>query len=250
MRKHTVGGAENPGTTTALVVPPYQPSTPQGLGHQSSMETYSHNFLYISKGVDNDFISDYRSSSSVDNDHMDVENYVDNLGLCEESDDDIKADYISADGKSNNNTEIPNVKGRLASHLPFWKSTGASDFILQLIEKGYALPFISEPKPAVFSNNRSAKDNKEFVTSEILKLLELGCLREVNRSEVHTINPLSVADNGKKLRLILDLRYINQHLRVPKTKYEDMRNFRDLLDKGDFFLQGRPEIRLSPPGHS
>ena len=116
--KHTVGGAENPGTTATLVVLPYQPSTPQGLGHQSSMETYSHNFFYISKGVDNDFISDYRSSLSVDNDHMEVENYVDNLGLFEESDDDIKADYISPDGKSNNNTEIPNVKGRLASHLP------------------------------------------------------------------------------------------------------------------------------------
>ena len=170
---------------------------------------------------------------------MEVENYVDNLGLFEESHDDIKADYISPDGKSNNNTETPNVKGRLASHLPFWKSIGASDFILQVIEKGYALPFISEPKPAVFSNNMSAKNNKEFVTSEILKLLELGCIKEVNRSEVHTFNPLSVADNGKKLRLILDLRYINQHLSVPKTKYEDMRTFRDLFDKGlfDFFFK-------------
>ena len=167
------------------------------------METYSHNFFFISKGVDKDFISAYRSSSSVDNDHMEVENYVDNLGLFKESHDDIKADYISPDGNSNNNTEIPNVKGRLASHLPFWKLIGASDFILQVIEKGYTLPFISEPKPAVLSNNRSATDNKEFVTSEILKLLELGCIKEVNRSEVHTLNPLSVADNGKKLRLIL-----------------------------------------------
>ena len=68
----------------------------------------------------------------------------------------------------------------------------------------------------MFSNNRSPRDNKEFVTSDILKLLELGCIREVNRSEVHTINFLSVADNNKKLRLILDLRYISQHLRVPK----------------------------------
>ena len=56
---------------------------------------------------------------SVDNDHMEVhvENYVNNFGLFEESDDDIKADYFSSDGKSNNITEIPNIKGRLASHL-------------------------------------------------------------------------------------------------------------------------------------
>ena len=95
--KETVGGAENLGTITALVVPPYHLSTPQGLGHQSSMEMYSHNFFNISKGVDNHFICDYSSSLSVD--HMEVENYVDNLGLFEESDDDIKADYISSGGK-------------------------------------------------------------------------------------------------------------------------------------------------------
>ena len=33
--------------------------------------------------------------------------------------------------------------------------------------------------------------------------------------EVHVINPLTVADNGNKLRLILDCRYINQHLQIP-----------------------------------
>ena len=63
--------------------------------------------------------------------------------------------------------------------------------------------------------------------------------REVNRSEVHTINPLSAADNDKKLRLIQDLRYINQHFRVPKTKSEDMKTCCDLFEKGDFF-QGAP----------
>ena len=54
--------------------------------------------LNINKGVDNDFICDYSSSLSVDNDHMEAENYVDNFGLFEESDDDIKADYFSSDG--------------------------------------------------------------------------------------------------------------------------------------------------------
>ena len=45
---------------------------------------------------------------------------------------------------------------------------------------------------------------------------------------MHTINPLPAADNGKKLRLILDLRYINKHLRVQKFKYEDLRTFNSL----------------------
>ena len=135
----------------------------------------------------------------------------------------------------------------LASHLPFLEINWGQQFYTAGNQKGYALPFTSEPKPAVFSNNRSARGNKEFVTSEILKLLKLGCIREVNRGEVHTINPLSVTDNGKKLRLISDLRYINQHLRVPRTKYEDMRTFRDLFEKGDFLF--KVDLK-SPPGHS
>ena len=94
------------------------------------METYNHNSFNICKGIDNGFICDYSSSSSVDNDYMEAENYVDNLVLFEECDDDIKANYILPDGKSNNNTETPDIKGRLASHLPYWKSIGASNFIL------------------------------------------------------------------------------------------------------------------------
>ena len=98
--KETVGGAENPGTTTAIVVLLYHPSTPQGLGHQSSMETYSNNFFNTIKGVNNDVICDHSSSSSVHNDQVELENDVDNLGPFEESDDDIEADYFPFDATS------------------------------------------------------------------------------------------------------------------------------------------------------
>ena len=134
-------------------------------------------------------------------------------------------------------SELTNVKGRLAERLAFWQYMGASDFILEVIGKGYALPFVKEPEPAVFGNNQSAKNHPDFVTSEIFRLLDQGCVKEVTRGEVHTINPLSVADNGKKLRLILDLRYINKHLRVQKFKYEDLRTFQNLFSKGDFFFK-------------
>ena len=56
---------------------------------------------------------------------------------------------------------------------------GTSDFILEVIGKGYALPFVKEPEPAVFRNNQSAKNHPDFVTSEILRLLEQGCVKEV-----------------------------------------------------------------------
>ena len=133
--------------------------------------------------------------------------------------------------------ELTNVKGRLAERLAFWQHMGESDFILEAIGKGYALPFVNEPEPAVFENNQSAKNHPDFVTFEILRLLDQGCVKEVSQGEAHTINPLSVADNSKKLRLILDLRYINKHLRVPNFKYEDLRTFQNLFSKGDFFFK-------------
>ena len=72
---------------------------------------------------------------------------------------------------------------------------------------------------------------------EILDLLDSGRVREVDLSEVHTLNPLCVADNGEKLRLILDLRYINKFLQVPKFKCEDIRLIKDLFNIGDFFFK-------------
>ena len=46
-----------------------------------------------------------------------------------------------------------------------------------------------------------------------------------------------MADNGEKLRLILDLRYINKFLQVPKFKCEDNRLIKDLFNTGDFFFK-------------
>ena len=50
------------------------------------------------------------------------------------------------------------------------------------------------------------------------------------------ISPLSVAENSEKLRLILDLRYLNSFLSLPKFKYEDVCSIRNLFNKGDFFF--------------
>ena len=40
--------------------------------------------------------------------------------------------------------------------VEFWKRIGTPSFILNVIERGYLLPFVSFPEPAVFKNNRSS----------------------------------------------------------------------------------------------
>ena len=51
------------------------------------------------------------------------------------------------------------------------------------------------------------------------------------------INPLTVADNGNKLGLIMDCRYINRYLQILKFKWEDIRTIRDLFQKHDYFFK-------------
>ena len=83
---------------------------------------------------------------------------------------------------------------------------------MHIIKEGYASLFIKEPEPDEFKNNASAHKHSDDVTPEFF----FGRIRKVSTEEVYAINRLTVADNGNKLRLILDCRYTNQHLQIPK----------------------------------
>ncbi|VDI74252.1 Hypothetical predicted protein [Mytilus galloprovincialis] len=82
------------------------------------------------------------------------------------------------------------------------------------------LPLKTLPENVLLDNNRSAKENKSFVTDEIEKLLSKGCISEVF-VKPKVVNPLTVAGNKSKLRLVLDCRHINPHLYQFRYKYED-----------------------------
>ena len=75
-----------------------------------------------------------------------------------------------------------------------------------------------------FKNNKSALKHPDFVSSEVLNLSNLGCVKEIRKDEAHVISPLNVVDNGSKLRLILDLSYLNKFLSVPKFRKEGIKN--------------------------
>ena len=107
----------------------------------------------------------------------------------------------------------------------------------EYLREGYTLHFVELPPRMLFKNDKSTLKSADFVTSEAFKLLEQGCIRETAKEEAHVINPLSVVDNGHKLRIILDLSFMNKFLSVPKFRYEDIRTLKDLFQNGKFFLQ-------------
>jgi hypothetical protein len=63
------------------------------------------------------------------------------------------------------------VRGRLRQHIDFWRSIGTYQYILDVIENGYKIPFYSLP-PETFkkANNWSAANEIQSVSEEIQDL--------------------------------------------------------------------------------
>ena len=68
----------------------------------------------------------------------------------------------------------------------------------------------------------------------ITELLSNGCIVE-HVVRPFCVNPLTVAE-GKKLRLVIDLRHVNLCLVKPRFKYEDLRSLSQVLDEGHWFF--------------
>ena len=83
----------------------------------------------------------------------------------------------------------------------------------------------------------SAIQNSDFVNEALKELIVSNCVIEV-QNKPHVINPLSVSTNssGEK-RLILDLRFVNKHLRKQSVKFEDWKTFQNYVKRGSFMYK-------------
>ena len=128
------------------------------------------------------------------------------------------------------------MAGGLRVCASFWREMGASRFVMRVIEEGYLLPFVQLPVPKMIKNHASAHEHAEFVSTSVEDLVRRRCVLPVNEADVVVCSPLGVVDNGKKLRLILDLRYVNEHLAKFKFKLEDIKMLAEVYSKGDYLV--------------
>ena len=114
------------------------------------------------------------------------------------------------------------VKDRLKERICFWQRIGANNFVLDIIEQGYKIPFYSIPERSCLENNVSAINESAFVTEVIEDLLIRKLIVKCDY-QPNVVNPLtvSVQSNGKK-RLILDLRVVNKHVWKQSVRYDDI----------------------------
>ena len=133
--------------------------------------------------------------------------------------------------------QIMDVQGRLRDKLSFWEHVlKAPGPIIECIKDGYKLPLLSIPAPFSGSNQKSALESAEFVTSTLSELLVNRCIHKVS-DKPRICSPLSVVRNSEgKERLVLNLRYLNQYLYKESFKYEDIRVALLLFQKGDYMF--------------
>ena len=123
----------------------------------------------------------------------------------------------------------------IANHIEFWRDElKASNFVLNVLKFGYYLPFTSLPPPSIEKNNQSSLRHPDFVSQSIAKLLKFKCIKEVE-TPPYCVNPLTVSE-GKKLRLVLDLRNVNPYLQTTKFRYENLKTVSDILELNDYMV--------------
>ena len=128
------------------------------------------------------------------------------------------------------------MHGRLRKCTGFWREIGASQWVLDILENGYRLPFVKKPPVGVKRNQSSCKEHEQFVDEAVAALVQCGSAATVEEGDLECISPLGVVKGARKLRLILDLRQVNVCLKKYRFKLEDIRTAAKLFRAGDFVI--------------
>ena len=92
-----------------------------------------------------------------------------------------------------------NVKGNLRKNSLFWKNVLlANDFIMNVINFGYRIPFDTLPTPIILKNNMSSLKHANFVENSITELFDKHCITEVTHPFIVIPITVSVSGSGKE----------------------------------------------------
>ena len=108
------------------------------------------------------------------------------------------------------------------------------------IDKGYDLVWVTtSPIAREMPSSKSPLENYEFVTKAISDMVEAGAAAALPFGVIPTVvSPLGVVPkpHSEKLRLIVNMRYVINHLVERIFKFEGLSDIADMANKGDYSL--------------
>ena len=100
----------------------------------------------------------------------------------------VKVDQFVIDNTIEVHKSVITPVGSLKNRLNEWRLITDNQYILDILENGYKIPFKTEPEQIYINNNKSSLKNKDFVASEITNLLNKGCIKEVSTKRYSLIH--------------------------------------------------------------
>ena len=129
------------------------------------------------------------------------------------------------------------VAGRLnrPENVAFFKHLGASSYVIDTLTHGHKPFLISEVPVYDRGNNKSYSEHQDFALETIRGLIAGGKVELVTKKP-RIINPLSVAIEPTKKRLILDCSFLNKFVVAPSFKMDDVKVGKSFFKKGGFIF--------------
>lgn len=146
------------------------------------------------------------------------------------------------ESKEEEGTEPPGdcssfVPRRIHERREFWLSFNPSVWVIRVLEYGSHIPFEYQPDRYFEKNNKSAREDPEFVEGQIKEWLTLGIFTP--KEDAWCVNPLSVAfridGEVKKKRLVIDLsRHVNKGCKKERVKLAHLLKALEITEEQDW----------------
>ena len=117
-----------------------------------------------------------------------------------------------------------------------WDKVKTPYYVRKWIDEGVSIPFTVLPSPVDLPNYSLSHEEELFVDNKIKELLSRSCVSRVDIKPV-CVSPIGCTKKkgADKYRLITDMRYVNNYIEVPKTRYEDLSTLPEVVQNYDYF---------------
>ena len=123
----------------------------------------------------------------------------------------------------------------LKSRVDNWRKTGASPQVVDYITQGHKLPWTHSPAKFHHGTFKVPPKQKEAWQDLKQKYLQNGAIKQSNCTG-YTSRAFLVPKKNGGVRLCVDLRYINQHVRKYNCRYESLKSLQSLAKQGYYMV--------------
>ena len=130
--------------------------------------------------------------------------------------------------------------GRIKHYIDNWRLVTSNDWVLNVVSKGYQIPFKTIPHQTSYPVNPPAKGNAfDVLVSEADALLSKNAVRIVSKTVGEYVSSYFAVPKPRKLdqfRPILNLKYFNNFVKKYRFKMETLSSVRDWIKPGAYVI--------------